>query len=67
MPSIRACTSRRFSFPNAETVGEYAFARSTALEQVSFGASLKSIGNSAFLQCGSYRDATFTLTLAGTK
>lgn len=54
------------SFPNAETVGEYAFARSTALEQVSFGASLKSIGSSAFLECGSYRDATFTLTLAGT-
>lgn len=54
------------NFPKIETVGEYAFARSEGLENVSLGASLKSIGKNAFFYCGTYNNAVFTLTLEGT-
>lgn len=54
------------NFPKVETVGEYAFARSEGLENVSLGASLKSIGKNAFFYCGTYNNAVFTLTLEGT-
>ena len=47
------------------TVGEYAFARSAALENVSLGDKLTSIGNNAFAHCATYNDGVFTLTLAG--
>lgn len=53
------------SFPKVETIGYSAFNYCTALENVSLGDKLTSIGNNAFAHCATHNDGVFTLTLAG--
>lgn len=53
------------SFPKVETIGYSAFNYCAALENVSLGDKLTSIGDNAFAHCATHNDGVFTLTLAG--